>query len=399
MVGAMTIDENLLQNLLGFRDEVGVLSFYAGFTPDQAADPQPRTPIEMRNRIRDLKSRLRETEDRDRWPVIESRLEKLEKTDLEGLLDPKAHGRGRALFVAVSDGRSESVALQIPFAERVILSDTPYVRPLVAAYDEGRPAGILIVHQENARLLEWVVGEAEELLTRELELTDAQLADIKSGPRSAQPRMQGQGVMHRHSFENRIDENRNRFLSAFVDEVDGFANERHWDRVVIAGTAKIRDAVLASYPQSNGRRVLLADQTWEQTPVHQVADEAWPTLRSVHRQRELELVDAAKDRALSGGAGALGLRNTLNALNEGRVEHLLYQTDLEVEGYRTSEGTLHAEVGGPAAQAGYQMHREPLLVERMIERVMETSGKITPVDEEAASALGEHGGVGALLRW
>lgn len=395
----MTIDEKLLQNLLGFGDEVGVLSFYVGFTPDQAADPQPRAPIEMRNRIKDLRARIKEEESREHAAAIASRLDELEKSDLEGLLDPKAHGRGRAMFVAVSDGRSEHVSLQMPFAERIIFADTPYVRPLVAAYDEGRPAGLLIAHQRDARLLEWAVGEAEELLTRELELTDAQLADIKSGPTPDNPRMSGSGRVDRGAFEARIDENRNRFLSGFVDEVDEIARDRGWDRIVIAGTPKVRDVVHASYPSNNGRRVLLADFNWEQTPAHQVADEAWHTLRSVHRQRELELVDAAKDRALSGGAGALGLEDTLDALNQGRVEHLLYQTNLEVEGYRSSEGTLHVSPDGPEAEAGFEMRREPLLVERMIERVMETSGKVTPVDEEAAGALGEYGGVGALLRW
>lgn len=395
----MTIDEKLLQNLLAFDDEVGVLSLYVGYTPDQAADPQPRAPIEMRNRIKDLRARVRDDEPRDRAAAIEARLDELEKSDLDGLLDPKAHGRGRALFVAVADGRSESVALQLPFAERVILADRPYVRPLVAAYDEGRPAGLLIVHQDDARLLEWAVGEAEELLTRELELTDAQLADIKSGPHGNNPGMKGSGIVHRSSFDSRIDENRNRFLAGFVDEVDQVARDRGWDRIVVAGSPKIRDAVHASYPSNNGRRVLLADFSWEGSPVHQIAEDVWHTLRSVHRQRELELVDRAKDRALSGGAGALGLKKTLDALNQGRVDHLLYQTDLEVEGYRSSEGTLHAEVGGPEAQAGFEMHREPMLVERMIERVMETGGKVTPVDEEASGALGEYGGVGAVLRW
>lgn len=399
MVGGMTIDEKLLQNLLGFRDDIGVLSFYAGHTPDQAADPQPRSPIEIRNRVRDLRARIRDSEPRERWPVIESRLDALERLDYNGLLDPKAHGRGRAMFVAISDGRAERVALQMPFTERVILSDTPYVRPLVAAYDEGRPAGVLVVHQEDARLLEWAVGEAQELVSRELELSDAQFADIKSGPTPDNPRMQGSGRVDRGAFEARLDENRNRFLSGFAHEVDAIARERGWDRLVVAGTAKIRDAVVASFPRDNGRHVLLTDQTWEQTPVHQIAEEVWPTLRSIHRDRARELVDAAKDRALSGRAGALGLADVLAALNEGRVEHLLYQTNLELEGYRTSQGTLHAEPRGPAAEAGYEFHLEPLLIERMIERVMETAGKVTPVDDQAGVDLGEYGGVGALLRW
>ncbi|MBW3621600.1 MAG: hypothetical protein KY461_15260, partial [Actinobacteria bacterium] len=130
-----------------------------------------------------------------------------------------------------------------------------------------------------------------------------------------------------------------------------------------------------------------------------IADEAWPILRSKHREREGQLIEQAKDRALAGGAGALGLRNVLNALNEGRVAHLLVRSDLELEGYSTSEDTLHAEVGGAAAQAGYEMHPEEHFVERILEKAISMGGRVTPVDEEAADLLDEHDGVAALLRW
>lgn len=393
------IDEKLIQNLIGLRDEVGILSFYAGFTPDQAADPQPRTPLEIKNGIRELRQRAKD-EPHDRRQAIEQRLDALESTEVERLLDPKAHGRGRALFVAVSDGRRESVSLQVPFANRVILRDTAFVRPLVAAYDEGRPAGILVVNTSGARLLEWAVGEATELATDVFELTDAQTADIKSGPSPSNPKMHGSGNVNKDAYEDRIDQNRKRFLSSFLDRTVEVMHERDWDRLVVAGTPKIREEVRGLVPRENGRRILLADHTWEDAAPHEIAAQAWDTLRSVHLDREVELVEACKDRALSGGAGALGFRNVLQALNQGQVEHLLFQGDLTVTGYRTDEGTLHDRVGGPAAQAGFEMHEEPLLIERMVERVMEMGGRVTPVDDRAAALLGEHGGgVGALLRW
>lgn len=397
----MSIDEKLLQNLLGFHDDVGILSFYAGHSPEQAADPQPRTPLEIRNQVRDLRQRVRDEGPNERWQALDKRLSELEASDFGGVIDPKASGRGRALFVAVADGRTEAVSTQIPFAERVILSDTPYLRPLVAAYDEGRPAGILVVHAKGARLLEWALGECEALESSDFELTDAQTADIKSGPSPSNPRMRGGGNVNKERFEDRINENRHRFFGEVITRATAVAKDRGWDRLVVAGSPKLRDeaAATAQSMDSNGTRVLLAEHLWETTSPHQVAAEAWPILRSIHRQREIELVEAAKDRALSGGAGALGVRNVLNALNQGQVEHLLFQADLEVEGYRTSEGTLHHDVGGPAAQAGFEMHGEPMLIERMVERVMETGGRATPVEETAAALLGEHGGVGALLRW
>ena len=398
MVRHMTLDETTLQTLTDLRDEVGVLSFYVGITPDQAADPQPKAPIEIRNRIRDLRQRARDEGPHERWKALDDRLEAI-GADLDWLLDPKGHGRGRALFVAVSDGRTERIALQMPFRERVILHDSPYVRPLVAAIDEGRPAGIIVGHRKGTRLLEWKYGEVEQLSSRAFELTDAQLADIKSGPSANNPQHPGSGNVNRESFESRVDENLHRFLKTSATETTETSEKRHWDRLVVAGPAKIRQELRDLLTVNNGTRVLVAEHTWEEAAPHEIAAQAWPILRSVHEEREQQLIDQALDRALSGGAGAVGMRNVLNALNKGRVAHLLFDNELTVDGYSTQDGSLYAQVGGPAAQAGFEMHHEPLLVERMVEKVIEMGGSVTPVEGDAAKRLAEHEGVSALLRW
>jgi hypothetical protein len=394
----MTIDDTTLKNLIGFRDDVGVLSFYAGFTPEQAADPQPTAPIEIRNQVRQLRQRIRSEEARADWPAIESRLETLEG-EIDALVDPRAHGRGRALFVAVSDGRAENLAIQMPFRERVVFDRNAYVRPLVAAYDEGRPAGIVTVHREGVRILEWATGEADELESRSFELGDAQLADVKSGPSADNPRHTPEGAVNKERFEDRIDDNRHRFLKAVVHDLVALGKERGWDRVVVAGAPKVRQEVRDALSTENGLTVLESEQGWEIEGPAQISEQVWPVLRSVHRDRECQLVEEARERAHAGGAGALGMRNVLHALNQGQVGHLLFRSDLEAVGYSTQEATLHAEVGGAAAQAGFEMHREPLFVERMVEKVMEMAGRVTPVDDRAAELLDAHDGVAALLRW
>lgn len=399
IVSGMTIDDATLQTLIGFTDDVGVLSFYAGFTPDQAAAPQPVQPIEIRNQIRDLKKRLRDERPHDEWVAVERVLDRLEGSELEDLLDPKAPGRGRALFVAVSDGRTERVHVQVPFRERVVLDRTAYVRPLVTAFDEGRPAGVVIVSRQAVHLLEWRIGECVEVASWDFELGDAQLADIKSGPAASGVPYGRKGMVNRERFEDRIDDNRHRFLRSALDGVTDHQRTAGWDRVVVAGSPKIRDDAAELLDGENGTRVICADHDWEGQSPAQVADAVWPLLRSVARERERALIEQAKDRALSGGAGALGLRNVLKALNTGQVEHLLFDADLSAEGYVGEDGTLHARVGGAAAQAGIDLHRDPLFVERMVEKVFAMGGRVTPCEQAAAALLDEHEGVAALLRW
>lgn len=391
----MSLDDTTIRDLIDFTDEHGVLSVYAGHTPSQAADPQPTAPIEIRNQIKALRAELAKG-DGPTAKAVDARLDAL-GPEIDALLDPKAHGRGRALFVGVDSGRTERVALQIPFRERVVHHERAFVRPLVAAHDEGRPAGIVVVSRAGARLLRWALGEVEELETYTF-TPSGDLAREKSGPTPAQPQHPGHGTTHKERFEERIDEHRHRFLRQVAEEVVQQAKEHGWDRLVLSAPPKMRDEA-EGLLADDGFRLLLAEQALEDAAPHEIGDHVWPLLRSVHRDREEELVSQAVERALGGNAGAVGLRNVCQTLNEGRVSRLLYRADLELEGVVTQEGTLHPRVEGPAAEADLEFHREPLLVERMIERAVATDAHVTPVDPEVAGDLDEHDGVAALLRW
>ena len=391
----MSLDDTTIRDLIDFTDEHGVLSIYAGHTPAQAADPKPTAPIEIRNQIKALKAELNGG-DGETAKAVAARLDEL-GPDIDALLDPKAHGRGRALFVGVDSGRLQRVSLQIPFRERVIHHERAFVRPLVAAHDEGRAAGILVVSRAGARLLRWAVGEVTELETYTFEAS-GDLSRQKSGPTPAQPQHPGHGTSHKERYEERIDEQRHRFLRQVADEALQRVKEHGWDRLVLSAPPKMRDEVGDLLAQ-DGFRLLVADQAWEEATPSEMADQAWPLLRSVHLDRERELVAHALERGLGGNAGALGLRNVCRALNEGRVSRLLYREDLEVEGVISQEGTLHPRVEGPAAEADLEFQREPLFVERMVERAVATDADVTPVDVEVAGELDDHDGVAALLRW
>jgi peptide subunit release factor 1 (eRF1) len=267
----------------------------------------------------------------------------------------------------------------------------------VAAHDEGRAAGILVVSRSGARLLRWAVGEVDELETYDFE-PSGDISRQKSGPTPAMPQHPGHGTSHKERFEERIDEHRNRFLRQVADEVRQRVKEFGWDRLVLSAPPKMRDEA-GELLEENGHRLLVADQAWEESAPHEIADGVWPLLRSVHLDRERQLSEDAVERALGGQAGAVGLRNVCRALNEGRVSRLLYRADLEIEGYVSEEDTIHPRIEGPTAAADVEFHREPLFVERMIEKAVATDAQVTPVDPEVSSALDDHEGVGALLRW
>ena len=80
--------------------------------------------------------------------------------DLRPALARMLEGRapGRALFVPLSTGEAFEVAVGMPVGMAVVVEETAYVRPLVAALDEGRPAGVIVDDGPSLRLLAWRMG-------------------------------------------------------------------------------------------------------------------------------------------------------------------------------------------------------------------------------------------------
>jgi hypothetical protein len=394
----MELDDTTIRDLIGFTDDVGVLSFYVGHTPAQAADPQPTQPIEIRNELKALRERL-DGGDRDVARAVERRLEEIDR-DIDELLDPKSSGQGRALFVGVESGRSESVRLQVPFANRVVFDSSAYVRPLVAALDEGRPAGILVVSRHGTRLLEWSLRGIVEIGDDAFEPGDQIFAEEKAGPAMSNPANPQQGFNDKERFEERLNENRLRFFRDVANRTMQRVEQQGWDRLVVSAPPKLRDEFGELLPQSNGSlRVLMSEQAWEDSAPAKIAESAWDLLRSVHRDRERELVESTLERAQGGGTAALGLRHVCDALNEGRVAHLLYDVSLELEGYVSDQGTVHPRVEGMVAQSDVELRRDPLFIERMLEKAITTSAMVTPVSDDTAAPLADHEGVAATLRW
>jgi hypothetical protein len=119
------------------------------------------------------------------------------------------------------------------------------------------------------------------------------------------------------------------------------------------------------------------------------AGEDWSSLQ-IPLRKTLELVRSVIDAAMtSKGRGVVGVNETSEALVEGRVEHLLMDSD----------GRFSLEQLSPPARESVDDPGQLDGAELMIELALRTSADLTPVGGEAAETLSEHGGAAALLRY
>lgn len=393
----MDLTRDAILALCRLRDPIGIVSMYVGATPERQVHAQPEWSLVIKNELRDLRARTKEEEPRDRWSALHERLDGL-SDEIDWLCDPKEHGRGRALFVPVTVDAVERVAIQMALPDQVVFSETPYIRPLVTVLDEGRPAGIAVVDRSGVRLLEWAFGEAAELGLFDFTEPTGEWREL-GGPAGANPAHAQHGAPQRDLFEERLDEHVVQYVKTIgAEELPKHASKRGWDRIVVGGESRFAHPFVDALPNRDGLDVHRTEHELRQIPAPDVARSVLPLLSEGQQARELELAERARDQALAGGQGALGLADVLGALAEGRVQHLVFDSAREVAGFRTEDGRL-VPPGDGESPSRSELVPEPRLVERMIERAFETSADVTPVEGDAAELLAPHEGVAAVLRW
>jgi Bacterial archaeo-eukaryotic release factor family 5 len=178
-------------------------------------------------------------------------------------------------------------------------------------------------------------------------------------------------------YDQRLEANRERFLRRSGPLVGAEAERRDW-RLVLAYGDHHEVEILGD---ADGVRLEpMAEANVIGESVEEVGRRVTDDVADLNRRRELELVERAMGAALeSDRRGSLGLAPTLDALAEGRVEHLIFQGASRDREERTEAVAKNAD--------------------DLIEGAVRTSAQITPVEGEAARALTPYEGVAALWRY
>ncbi|MEV0594432.1 VLRF1 family aeRF1-type release factor [Nonomuraea cavernae] len=385
----MIRDHAFLRELVAVKDEVGVVSLYVTADPRLEASVKPGWEILLRNELDSLREQVSGWPDRMRRATVLEHLEGLEP-DIEQLVDPSLSGLGRALFAPVCTDEVHRTTLQVPVGTSAVFESTAYVRPMISAMATSAPAGIAVVSRDGVRLIDHRYGQTEDVYESTFALDTDDWRRMR-GPGASNTAQQSS--MQVDKFQRRVEENLTRYLHSVAPEISGRVLSLHWTDVLLVGdpkvTAKLAEAL---HPLEAVQIDKIIDGLTAPEVVTYISD----ALTHVRVRRDVSLIERAKDAALAGGRGSLGLGQTLSLLNEGRVDCLLLDETGAWRGGRGPDGRLYPAGQVPPAVEAVD---EPDLGERMIERALESSAEVTILQREAAAELAEHDGVAALLRW
>ena len=342
----LMIESSAVAKVAGLRDPNGVLSVYVDSQSHEPGAQMPSWPETVHTRLRELCS--------------PGRLDELH-TKIAPLLDPTAFGRGRAMFFGAAGGPAITFGTQLDMGTSVSIGASAELRPLLAAMDAGRPAGIVVATIDITRIIEVADGEVKELETTRHAPPGFVWSELKEP---------------NHAYQ----EDMRRIVRSVAESVERWVTARSWDRLVVAGNARLTRPVVQELAARADLTAIDAHRD--------VAAEEHPAQIQQRFADELDRAAASRAAALVDRARVMGAGDVLAAASDGRAAWVALD----------SEGTLEIAEGEWEALGSGSVAQEVDVAALIIERALETDATVAVLPGADHPKLREAGAV-ALLRW
>ena len=359
-----------------------VLSIYLDVDQSRMANLNREFETALKGMLRSIKLQIMRDREREEFVMKAARIQRY-------VSDCKPAGRSLVLFSNHFDHSLWSRELNVSMESLARWDEAPYVRPLLEAIEQHKRFGVVLADRTQGRILTFFLGELE---THSEAFASARVKHFReSGSDHIRSQMHFQRKADLHVFWH---------LKQVAEMTDRLEESHPFDRLVLAGPSEVTHVLYRLLPKRLQTRVAASIPLPVSSNTQQVLEAARKIEQEHEQLQELKEVDKLLVSSAKQRGTVTGLKPTLEALHERRIWKLIYSDGFIPKGRqcRTCKKLYGEEkVFCPSCHAFLQ----PLddLVERTLERVIESGGQTEQVQGEAARRLASAGGIGAILRF
>ena len=277
----------------------------------------------------------------------------------------------------------ETIKLPRPVETRAVIDDSPWVEPLAELGMRGSWA-VLLVNRKTARMLR---GSPERLV---------ELPPVEDDVHG----QHDQGGWSQARYQRSIEKEVHDHLKRAAEVAFRRFRRSPFDRLLLGGPEEILSAMEERlHPYMRERVAGRVKVDVEASTTEEVAQAAAAVIAELDRAREREALDRLADGVGSGGRGAAGLADTIEALNERRVGVLLVAEGLTAPGVVCPrDGWVGVDGPNCCPVDGTELEHRSDIIERAIELAITQSAEVM-IGRYHREELERHGGIGAVLRF
>jgi hypothetical protein len=347
------IETETVNRIIGFKgDGLPVVSLYVR-VPSDLQSSRVLIGSEVGSQLHEIRPM---GEDRslghDVMMSIRGDIERIENLLSEERWSPGAVG----LFSCSGRGFFEEVALPRGVRTRVVVDETPWVRPMLAVLDEYHRCCVAVVDRETARMWELYCDEMRETGTLRV---------------SADP---GRN-------QDKAEELTKRHFREVVTTLDKMYRDGEFELLIVGGHHAEVPRFLEFLthelqPRLAGTFVVDDDS---RTSFGEIKRQAMAIVERYERTEEVRMVADTLERSAAGSLAALGLERCLWAGTVAAVDYLLVHDEVVVPGVVCDHDRWLAQDGETCPLCERPLRRVPDVVDELVQLVIGDGGSIEHV--------------------
>jgi len=381
MAGVITW--NRLRELAAFRAENGLaISLYIGFDPGTAG-----TIPSVTTKLNSLLDEAQKSALAGRGELAHD--EKLGlQSDFERIRDfltndfDRAGAQGLAIFAAGLDAFWNVNTLSEAVPDRVCVAPDFYLRPLVPLLGRGEGAIVAVIDRERGLLFKLTNGRLEPL------------SDLSE----EQPGRHDQGGWSQARFQRGIQKEADDHVKHAAEVLFRRFRRTPFDKLLIGCPEEhCREVEKRLHPYLQERIVGRIDVDVENTTPDQVLEAASTAMEDEDTRRERDALDRLEEGLGTGGRAAAGLDDVLGALNERRVEILMFEQGLNAPGVACPNcGWVRSE-GSSCPVDETPLEQREDIIETAVQLAITQSAEVIPIHHH--DDLDGRGSIATVLRF
>jgi rubrerythrin len=365
------------------RSENSVLTLYLDIDQSKQANLNRGFERPLKDMVAGIKATIRNQDELTSFATASQRMERSAQ-------DIDVGGRSLVAVFDASDGFFWSQQFDLPLPNRLLWNRAVAIEPLTAAIDEYETVGIVMLDRAHLRLLTMFLGEIHEELRETF--------DEEKVRRTKTVGMNTLGAAGR--AQQKADEHIRANLRQMTRRIDVAVLQHRIRRLILAGSPEITAELKALLPKRLELRVIGTLNVAINANLDEIRNAAAPLAERFERQSEATLVTELVTSAAKAGSVVLGLEQTLQAANDGRIWQLVYADGFAASGYECRNCGVLSSAGQPACPlCGSSVNPAEDLVDQIIAHASRKGAKVEVIrGQEAKSSLMSAGGIGAFLR-
>jgi peptide chain release factor subunit 1 len=338
--------------------------------------------IFVKDSFRDALDEIKKQNNKDKLACLQKDEEKI-LDYINNSLISQAHGA--AIFACNKLGVFETFQSLMPFENYFSIDSIPHLKQIAYQAEEFENTLVIMVDSKYSKIFSLKLGG---FVFREIDVTNIVHKYHK------------QGGWSQARYQRHIKDQMQKHYEETAKIATELFDKEQYGNVILIGQEQEVDKFKLDLPKRVNMTIINVDHLYMKENINKILETIMQDLRKTEKERELNVVKDMVTLAQSGGSETLGIQDTIQLAQEGRISLLVANKDFSFEGWKCDkcyyiEKTQH-QAG--CNKCNGNMKRMDVL-EEAIRLTLKNEGKINLVEDKAAEELKKYESIGAYLRY